>query len=190
MALPRGSRSRSRDRPPSWQGKGKGNRGAFYATATNAEDTVNQGAADATTNAKGTGKQGAADATTNAKGAGKQGAAGTATNAKGAGKQGAAGTATNAKGAGKQGAAGAIPLPSADDIMTVLREVRWLRGCIDGVPVWSYTRLEKVAILASLDGIANNLQHFTYQQPGWISTGADEEGPWQMLQYGREGMLF
>ena len=148
MALPRGSRSRSRDRPPSWQGKGKGNRGAFYATATNAEDTVNQGAADATTNAKGTGKQGAADAT------------------------------TNAKGAGKQGAAGAIPLPSADDIMTVLREVRWLRGCIDGVPVWSYTRLEKVAILASLDGIANNLQHFTYQQPGWISTGADEEGPW------------
>ena len=72
----------------------------------------------------------------------------------------------------------AIPLPSADDIMTVLREVRWLRGCIDGVPVWSYTRLEKVAILASLDGIANNLQHFTYQQPGWISTGADEEGPW------------
>ena len=148
MALPRGSRSRSRDRPPSWQGKGKGNRGAFYATATNAEDTVNQGAADATTNAKGTGKQGAADAT------------------------------TNAKGAGKQGAAGAIPLPSADDIMTVLREVRWLRGCIDRVPVWSYTRLEKVAILASLDGIANNLQHFTYQQPGWISTGADEEGPW------------
>ena len=148
MALPRGSRSRSRDRPPSWQGKGKGNRGAFYATATNAEDTVNQGAADATTNAKGTGKQGAADAT------------------------------TNAKGAGKQGAAGAIPLPSADDIMTVLREVRWLRGCIDGMPVWSYTRLEKVAILASLDGIANNLQHFTYQQPGWISTGADEEGPW------------
>ena len=148
MALPRGSRSRSRDRPPSWKGKGKGNRGAFYATATNAEDTVNQGAADATTNAKGTGKQGAADAT------------------------------TNAKGAGKQGAAGAIPLPSADDIMTVLREVRWLRGCIDGMPVWSYTRLEKVAILASLDGIANNLQHFTYQQPGWISTGADEEGPW------------
>ena len=72
----------------------------------------------------------------------------------------------------------AIPLPSADDIMTVLREVRWLRGCIDGVPAWSYTRLEKVAILASLDGIANNLQHFTYQQPGWISTGADEEGPW------------